>query len=50
MNVFDQLCAVAKALDDANVKVCKFESGKKKVSCYWEPETKGIDDYYLSLR
>lgn len=50
MNVFDRLSAVAQALDAANVRACTFENGKKKVSCYWEPETKGIDDYYLSLR
>lgn len=50
LNVFDQLCAVAMALDTANIQVCKFEVGNKSIRCYWEPETKGIDDYYLSLR
>ena len=48
--VFDQLCAVSQALDDAHIEVCKIGSEKKKVSFYWEPETKGMDDYYLSIR
>lgn len=50
MNIFDQLCAVVMALDAAKVQACKVENGNKKVSFYWDPATKGIDDYYLSLR
>lgn len=50
LSVFDQLHAVSLALSVAKIQVCKSEIGKKKMSFYWEPETKGIDDYYLSLQ
>lgn len=44
--VFDQLNLTAKVLNDAG-----FDPGKtESVQCYWEPETKGIDDYYFSLK
>lgn len=50
--VFDQLCKVADALDGANIVTCQFKPNNNgdKVSYYWEPETKGIDDYFLSIR
>ena len=50
--VFDQLCKVTDALDRANIVTCQFKLNKNgdKVSYYWEPETKGIDDYFLSIR
>lgn len=47
--VFDQLCAVAQTLENANIFACEFQKNNgDKTGFYWEAETKGIDDYYLS--
>lgn len=49
--VFDQLCEMAITLEKANIMACQYNRGPNdKISFYWDPETKGIDDYYLSLR
>lgn len=46
--VYDHLRAVSEALDDAKILPCESIDEKgKAVSFYWEPATKGIDDYYL---
>jgi hypothetical protein len=50
LNIFDQLKTVSLALRSAGIEACKRGTNKDKVSWYWDPETKGIDDYYLSLR
>lgn len=51
-NVYDLLQSVAVALEQANIFPCQFAINRRgdKVSYYWEPETKGIDDYLLSIR
>ncbi len=48
-SVFDQLNAVASALDAAGIPHSTTVVGKKKVHYYWEAETKGIDDYLRSI-
>ena len=52
LNVFDQLCSIAIAIEQAGITPCQYIINKKgdKASFYWEPETKGIDDYFLSIR
>lgn len=49
--VFDRLAAVSAALDDADIDVCSvmYPDGQKR-NCYWESNTKGIDDYLLWKR
>ncbi len=50
-NVFQQLDAVAEALNNAGIDLCSVvdEKGERRDN-YWKPETKGIDDYLLSIR
>lgn len=48
MSVFAALEAVTEALNNVGINPSK-ESRKNGNSHYWEPETKGIDDYYFSL-
>jgi hypothetical protein len=46
--VYDQLAGVARALDEAGIDACKIKSPSgKSESFYWDPDTKGIDDFYL---
>ena len=45
-NVFEQLDAVALALYEADINVWKIRDAKgNEKECYWDPKTKGIDDY-----
>lgn len=47
-NVYDHLRSVAAALENAGIYPCKsIDTKGNEVSLYWEPATKGIDDYYL---
>lgn len=46
--VFDKLCAVAEALNDAGINPCKVKDASGKSTLYyWESETKGIDDFLM---
>lgn len=48
-NIFERLNAVASALDSAGVKHSTFRKANgEEVDCYWDPTTKGIDDYQLT--
>lgn len=49
-NPFIELANMAKALDSAGIAFCETEEGGNTVKHYWCDETKGIDDYLLSLR
>lgn len=46
--VFYRLEAVCTALDEAKIRPCKIQTSGGESNCYWEPETKGIDDYLLT--
>lgn len=46
-NIFERLSCVVDALDAAGIKPCISSNGTK---FYWDPATKGMDDYYLSLQ
>lgn len=50
-SVYDRLNIVASSLNDAEIDPCKF-NGKKgtEESYYWDPHSKGIDDYLLHRR
>lgn len=47
-NIFEQLNAVAVALNDCEIDACKLRTGRSVCEYYWNSETKGIDDYLLN--
>lgn len=49
-SVFVRLDKVASALDEAKIDVNSYRVKGKRVYCYWDPETKGIDDFLFNYR
>lgn len=49
-SVFERLRNVTAALKDAGLFLCVKKEVNKKTEFYWNPETKGIDDYLLNCQ